>query len=232
PRCLPVFVAGGRHLDVPHTDRQPIRGRFRTGPSKHRGLAALVGRARCRRALGSHHNVEAGYLWGRETEVGPACRAGPAAAGRQGPARQGGTYHRERTMRIGVFGGTFDPVHLGHLIVAEQCREQGQLDEVLFIPAARPPHKLDRPLTPFTQRVEMLQLTLAGNPAFRRDEVDKNRPGPSYTVDTLEDLHRRDPGAELFLIIGADCLPDLPTWREPSRIAERAGFLVVPRPDT
>jgi len=133
-------------------------------------------------------------------------------------------------MRIGVFGGTFDPVHVGHLIVAEQCREQAQLDQVLFIPAARPPHKLDQPLTPFAQRVEMLQLALAGQPAFPVDELEKDRPGPSYTADTLKELHHRDPGVELFLIIGADCLPDLPSWRDPRRIAERAGLLVVPRP--
>jgi nicotinate-nucleotide adenylyltransferase len=135
-------------------------------------------------------------------------------------------------MRIGVFGGTFDPVHLGHLIVAEQCREQAQLDQVLFIPAARPPHKLEQPLTPFGQRVEMLQLALAGQPAFVVDELEKDRPGPSYTADTLEQLHRREAGAELFLIVGSDCLPDLPFWHDPGRIAEQAGLLIVPRPGT
>jgi len=132
-------------------------------------------------------------------------------------------------MRIGVFGGTFDPVHLGHLILADQCREQARLDQVLFIPAARPPPKLEQPLTPFAQRVEMLQLALAGQPAFRVDELEKDRPGPSYTVDTLEELQRRDSCAELFLIIGSDCLPDLASWLAPSRIAELATLLVAPR---
>jgi nicotinate-nucleotide adenylyltransferase len=133
-------------------------------------------------------------------------------------------------MRIGIFGGTFDPIHVGHLILAEQCREQAQLDQVLFIPAARPPHKVDRPLTPFHHRVEMLTLTLAGQPSFQVDELEKDRPGPSYTVETLELIRSRDPGAELFLMLGADCLPDLPAWYQPTRILEQAGLLIVPRP--
>jgi nicotinate-nucleotide adenylyltransferase len=133
-------------------------------------------------------------------------------------------------MRLGVFGGTFDPVHLGHLILAEQCREQGGLERVLFIPAARPPHKHTQPLTSFTQRVEMLQLAVAGQPAFRIEELEKDRPGPSYTVDTLEELRRRQPDAEFWLVLGADTLQDLPQWYEPARIAKLAGFLVAGRP--
>jgi nicotinate-nucleotide adenylyltransferase len=133
-------------------------------------------------------------------------------------------------MRIGVFGGTFDPVHLGHLIVAEHCREHARLDRVLFIPAWKPPHKLDRELTPFHHRVEMLHLAVAGNPAFQIDELERERPGPSYTVDTLEALHVRHPQDELFLILGADCLPDLPHWREPARIVAQASLLVASRP--
>src|SRR5882724_7414993 len=106
-------------------------------------------------------------------------------------------------MRVGIFGGTFDPVHLAHLVLAEQCREQGRLDEVRFVVAARPPHK-SQVLTPFAQRVEMLSLAVSGQPAFRVEEVERDRPGPSYTADTLEELHRRDPSAELVLIIGSD----------------------------
>src|SRR5436190_16823324 len=94
----------------------------------------------------------------------------------------------EANQRVGIFGGTFDPVHLGHLIMAEQCREQVELDAVWFIPSARPPHKPDRTLTPFRQRVEMLELALAGYPVFRVDELEELRAGPSYTVETLEVL--------------------------------------------
>src|ERR1700674_2995615 len=104
-------------------------------------------------------------------------------------------------MRIGVFGGTFDPVHLGHLILAEQCREQARLDKVLFIPAAHPPHKQEQALMPYAQRVEMLALAISGHPVFRIDELE-NRPGPSFTVDTLSILRERHAEAELFLMIG------------------------------
>ena len=134
-------------------------------------------------------------------------------------------------MRVGVFGGTFDPVHLAHLVLAEQCREQAGLDQVLFVPAALPPHKQQQPLTPFEKRVEMLQLAIAGNPAFRVEEIEKNRPGPSYTVDTLAKLHQARPGDQLFFILGSDSLRELPLWYEPRRILELAGLLVNPRPD-
>src|SRR3954447_934550 len=133
-------------------------------------------------------------------------------------------------MRVGVFGGTFDPIHLGHLILAEQCREQGQLDQVWFVPSARPPHKDAPAITPFAQRVEMLQLAVAGQPAFRVDELEKDRPGPSFTADTLEAIQRRQPQDELFLLLGADALHDLPAWHEPARIVRAATLLVSARP--
>ncbi|MCS6850355.1 MAG: nicotinate-nucleotide adenylyltransferase [Gemmataceae bacterium] len=131
--------------------------------------------------------------------------------------------------RIGIFGGTFDPVHLGHLVMAEQCREQAQLDEVWFIPAARPPHKRNQPITSFRQRVEMLALALASNAAFRVEEVEKDRPGPSYTVDTLAEIRQRFPDAELHLVIGADSVADLPLWYQPIRLIQQAILLVFPR---
>src|SRR5262245_27176081 len=121
-------------------------------------------------------------------------------------------------MRLGIFGGTFDPVHYGHLILAEQCREQARLDEVWFVPAPRPPHKTEESLARFEQRVEMLQLALAGQPAFRIDKLEKDRAGPSYTVDTLAELQHRHAHDELFLMIGSDTLKDLPGWREPRRV--------------
>lgn len=133
-------------------------------------------------------------------------------------------------MRIGVFGGTFDPVHLGHLIMAEQCREQAQLDQVWFVPAARPPHKSEADITPFERRAEMLALAIAGHAAFHLNELEKNRPGPSFTVETLAELTRDHPGNEYLWILGSDSLNDLPLWREPRRILELAGLLIVGRP--
>jgi nicotinate-nucleotide adenylyltransferase len=132
-------------------------------------------------------------------------------------------------MRIGVFGGTFDPVHLGHLILAEQAREQARLDAVWFVPAPRPPHKDESKLTRFEQRVEMLALAIAGNSAFRVDELENERPGPTYTVDTLAELRRRHPGDDFFLLVGSDTLKDLPLWHEPAALLEQAGLVVMAR---
>jgi nicotinate-nucleotide adenylyltransferase len=132
--------------------------------------------------------------------------------------------------RIGIFGGTFDPVHLGHLIMAEQCREQAELDQVWFVPAARPPHKLDRPLTRFEQRVEMIALAIAGQPSFRINELEMHRAGPSYTADTLEELRRVHPASESWLVLGSDTIVDLPTWRDPARVLASAGLIVSGRP--
>jgi nicotinate-nucleotide adenylyltransferase len=133
-------------------------------------------------------------------------------------------------MRIGVFGGTFDPVHYGHLILAEQCREQGRLDQVWFVPAPRPPHKADRPLTRYDQRVEMLALAVAGNPTFRVDEIEKERTGPSFTVDTLAAFQTEYPQDEFFLLVGSDTLQDLPHWHDPVGVLRRAGLMVMMRP--
>ncbi len=134
--------------------------------------------------------------------------------------------------RVGIFGGTFDPIHLGHLILAEQCREQGQLDEVWFLPASRPPHKQDQTITRFDQRVEMIALAIAGHPAFRIEELEKERPGFNYTADTLQELHQRHPESDLYLLLGSDSLADLPGWHEPRRIIENAGLLVMLRANT
>jgi nicotinate-nucleotide adenylyltransferase len=134
-------------------------------------------------------------------------------------------------MRVGVFGGTFDPIHVGHLILAEQCREQAQLDQVLFVPALVPPHKQQQTLTAFAQRVEMLALAISGQPAFRVEDLEKDRPGPSYTVDTLTQLTQARPGDDWCFIIGSDSLHDLPLWYQPRRILELATLVVVVRAD-
>jgi len=135
-------------------------------------------------------------------------------------------------MRIGVFGGSFDPVHLGHLVLAEQCRDQARLDRVLFVPSPRPPHKLAGASASFADRTEMLRLAIAGEPAFAVDTLEGDRTGPSYTVDTLRELHRREPGNEWFLLLGSDSVRDLPTWRQPYEIARLAKVLFVGRPGT
>ena len=134
-------------------------------------------------------------------------------------------------MRVGIFGGTFDPIHLGHLILVEQCRDQAKLDQVLFIPAALPPHKQQQALTPFGQRVEMLSLAISGHAAFRIDELEKERTGPSYTVDTLAHLQAQRPGDELYFILGSDSLQDLPMWYQPRRVLELATLIVMVRAD-
>lgn len=133
-------------------------------------------------------------------------------------------------MRIGIFGGTFDPIHLGHLILAEQCRDQAGLDEVWFLPSYHPPHKVDKGITRFEQRCDMIELAIAGHPAFRLDRIEKELPPPSYTAETLAELHRRHPKCEFSLLMGSDGLPDLPGWYQPLRVVEQAGLVVVPRP--
>ena len=133
-------------------------------------------------------------------------------------------------MRIGILGGSFDPVHYGHLLLAESCRETCQLDEVRFVPAAVPPHKQGSELSPAAQRVEMLQLAIGGHPAFTVWDVELRRGGLSFTVDTLKELRKERPDDELFFLMGADSLRDLPSWRQPEVICELAGLIVVRRP--
>ena len=134
-------------------------------------------------------------------------------------------------MRLGIYGGTFDPIHYGHLVLAEQCREQCQLDEVWFVPAAQPPHKLDVKISPAKARCEMIEFAIAGHPHFRLSRLELERTGPSFTVTTLEQLQAEDASRELFLLIGGDSLHDLPQWREPRRILELATVVAVNRGD-
>lgn len=132
-------------------------------------------------------------------------------------------------MRIGVYGGTFDPVHLGHLILAETCREQARLDRVIFIPAGLPPHKQDREFSPGNARAEMLEFAIAGHAEFSVDRSEIKRSGPSYTVETLRSLRQDHPNDELFLLMGADSLAEFPLWKEPREIATLASLIVVNR---
>ena len=132
-------------------------------------------------------------------------------------------------MRLGIFGGSFDPVHFGHLLLAECCREQCRLDEVWFLPAASPPHKLGHILAPAKARLEMLELATSGNEAFRVSSLEIERGGVSYTVETLRAISQQQPESELCLLMGADSLRDLPTWREPAEILTLAIPVVVRR---
>ncbi len=134
-------------------------------------------------------------------------------------------------MRIGLFGGSFDPVHLGHLILAEQCREQARLDEVWWIPTAVSPLKQQGPVASDRQRLEMLELAVAGHSAFRVVDVELKRGGTSYTVETLETFRQEYPDREFFLLLGSDSLASFARWRDPSRICDLATPLVYARPD-
>lgn len=120
--------------------------------------------------------------------------------------------------RLGVLGGTFNPVHLGHLVLAESFREQLALDRVLFVPAALPPHKAPDELADARHRYAMVALAVAGHPAFAVSGVELDRPGPSYSVDTVEALAGEWPGARLYFLMGSDTFLDLPTWRTPERL--------------
>jgi len=132
-------------------------------------------------------------------------------------------------MRIGLFGGSFDPVHLGHLIAAEAAREQAGLDRVLFMPACVPPHKQSTRLASAADRLTMLELAVGGNDAFEVSAAEIDRGGVSYTVETVEWLHRERPRDTLLLLLGPDALAEFPRWHRPERIVELAELLPVER---
>ena len=134
-----------------------------------------------------------------------------------------------RRRRIGIYGGTFDPIHFGHLLLAESARQQMHLDEVRFVPAGIPPHKRDWVLAPDEDRVAMLELAIAGNPYFKLERYEIDKPTISYTVHTVEYLQEQNPDADLFLLLGEDMLRLFPTWYQPERICEIAPPLVIGR---
>ena len=136
----------------------------------------------------------------------------------------------QRRPRLGIFGGTFDPVHVGHLIVAEELRYRLGLEQVLFLPAGRPPHKSNQEIASNADRVYMLQLAIASNPHFSISLVDLQRPGFSYTADSLEILRRVYPDHEHYFLMGQDSLRDFPNWHQPDRIAQQVTLGVALRP--
>lgn len=132
--------------------------------------------------------------------------------------------------RIGLFGGSFDPVHTGHLLLAQAAIEELGLTRLYLIPAAQSPFKTNRQLAPAAMRVQLLRLALAGRTDCEVDEQELHRGGVSYTIDTVADYARRFPDAERFYLIGADNVASLPQWREAARLAGLVQFAVIPRP--
>lgn len=132
-------------------------------------------------------------------------------------------------MRLGIFGGTFDPIHFAHLRVAEEVAEALRLDRVLFIPAGRPPHR-QRPEASARQRLAMVRLAIASHPRFTALDLEVRRPGKSYTVDTLAELTRQFPGARLYLLLGMDQMREFPNWHEPEKLLTFCRLAVFSRP--
>ena len=135
------------------------------------------------------------------------------------------------TRRIGIMGGTFDPIHVGHLMTAEAVRDEFGLDKVLFIPAAVPPHKLDQQVTDARHRYLMTVLATTSNPHFDVSSIEMDRPGPSYTIDTIYELRRQyGENTDLFFITGADAIAEIPTWDRIEELLGLCQFIAATRP--
>jgi len=135
--------------------------------------------------------------------------------------------------RIGVMGGTFDPIHYGHLVLAETIRDTYNLDEIVFVPTGKPPHKKEREITDAKERVDMVALAIDTNPYFTLSTIEVKRQGYSYTADTLEQLKLQYPGScELYFITGADAIMELHTWRDVERLTDLCRFIAAMRPGT
>jgi nicotinate-nucleotide adenylyltransferase len=133
-------------------------------------------------------------------------------------------------MRLGIYGGSFDPVHNGHLLVAQAALEELKLDRLVFVPAAQSPFKPDSRPAPGNERLRLLRLALAGRCRFEIDDVELRRGGVSYSIDTLREFRRRHARAGLFYLIGADHVATLPKWKDAAELARLAEFVVIPRP--
>lgn len=133
--------------------------------------------------------------------------------------------------KIGLFGGTFDPVHYGHLAVGKAALDQLDLDQLIFIPAPSPPHKQEEKITPFYQRLAMLELAIGHDQGFSVSPIEAERQGPSYTIDTLAILRRRlERDATFFYVIGLDAFAEIYTWKEYQRLLHEVSFVVIDRP--
>jgi nicotinate-nucleotide adenylyltransferase len=159
-------------------------------------------------------------MGGLDAPAAPSGGAAPVAGLRTGD------------LRVGLLGGSFDPPHIGHLILAEEARDQLRLDKVLFAPAGQQPLKTGQVVTAVEDRVRMTELAIAGNPHFGLSRGDVDRPGPHYTIDLLTIVAGQlPPGSELFFLMGFDSLADLPRWREPAQLIRTAHLVALTRPD-
>jgi nicotinate-nucleotide adenylyltransferase len=131
--------------------------------------------------------------------------------------------------RIGLFGGTFDPPHIGHLILASEAQYQLELTRLLWTLTPEPPHKRDRPITPIEHRLAMVNLAIADNPSFELSRLELDRAGPHYTLDTIKLVAEQNPGAEIVPVIGGDSLHDLPTWHRPKELLYACHWVGVMR---
>ncbi|KIL37194.1 nicotinic acid mononucleotide adenylyltransferase [Cohnella kolymensis] len=132
--------------------------------------------------------------------------------------------------RIGLLGGTFNPIHIGHLLAAEAAREAAELDQIWFVPTLVPPHKAE-PGVAASIRLEMLQAAIAGNPCFKVEDIELHRSGTSYTIDTVTALQQRHPDIMFFWIVGSDMINDLPNWRSIDELTARIFFVGLERPN-
>jgi nicotinate-nucleotide adenylyltransferase len=133
-------------------------------------------------------------------------------------------------MKVGIFGGTFNPIHTGHLVVAQDALEALRLDSVMFLPCANPPHKSPESLAPASQRLQMIRAAIKGDDRFSVSDIEIKRGGKSYSVDTVRELRRRHPRTDWFFIIGSDSFKDLHGWREIETLSRLCEFVVVARP--
>ncbi|MDD5448082.1 MAG: nicotinate-nucleotide adenylyltransferase [Actinomycetota bacterium] len=137
----------------------------------------------------------------------------------------------DNNLRLGIMGGTFDPIHIGHLVTAEEAKYQFSLDKILFVPSAHPPHKREDAYSLATDRCNMIELSIEGNPNFSVSRIEMEREGPSYTIETLREIHRMyGKDTELFFITGADAILEIMTWKNPTELFSESRFIAATRP--
>ena len=137
---------------------------------------------------------------------------------------------KDRKKRLGILGGTFDPIHSGHLILAEQLKEELKLQKVIFIPSANPPHKENCPISSAKDRLQMVKIAIRDNPDFLISDIELKRKGKSYTIDTLTRIVKLYKDSELFFLLGSDAINELQDWKEPEKIFQKVKVVIALRP--